>query len=87
MGFTNKNLNIAIYNAHDADHDHLISEAEFESFVHDHDVVVKNLQSNTSDYSKMFAEIDANGDTGEFIKQVLVTVLQNIKINTKMSPR
>jgi len=60
MGFTNTNLNNAIYNAHDSDHDHKISESEFVNFVHDHDTIVKNLASQSSQYIKMFNEIDKN---------------------------
>ena len=58
MGFTNPILNIAIYNKHDKDHDHMISEKEFVDFVHDHDAIVKSLESNSSSYDKMFNEID-----------------------------
>jgi Ca2+-binding EF-hand superfamily protein len=60
MGFTNRNLNIAIYNAQDDDNDHKIQEDEFIEFVKDHDAIVKNLESKSSQYNTMFNEIDVN---------------------------
>ena len=60
MGFTNTNLNNAIYNAQDSDNDHKISESEFVNFVHDHDMIVKNLTSKSSQYNTMFNDIDKN---------------------------
>ena len=60
MGFINPVLNIAIYNKNDTDHDHKISESEFVNFVHDHDSIVKNLESKSSNYIKMFEEIDVD---------------------------
>ena len=60
MGFTNRNLNIAIYNAQDDDNDHKIQENEFIEFVKDHDAIVKNLESKSSQYNTMFNEIDVN---------------------------
>ena len=62
MGFTNRNLNIAIYNAQDTDDDHKIDEKEFASFVHDHEAIVNNLANNASQYNAMFKEIDSNNN-------------------------
>lgn len=58
MGFTDPLLNIAIYHNHDTDRDQVISESEFVNFVHDHDAIVKNLESNSSQYNEIFKEID-----------------------------
>ena len=76
MGFINKNLNIAIYNAQDDDHDHKISETEFVEFVHDHEAIVKNLEAKSSEYNTMFNEIDVNKN-GSITPEELKTYLSS----------